>query len=371
MKTQNIIDYAETVLEPFDQLPFSPPDSLILSWFSYFHLASSVPEVREWRGVRLAELYRAESFPALFHDVWEAEESRRLLSAMAASPRFRNIRVKGFTEQFDSGLEKQFAAVSLQLDRNQSYIAFRGTNTTLIGWKEDFNMAFQSPVPSQAEAARYLQRAARHCRGILRCGGHSKGGNLAVYAAAKSSAALRRRMERVYSHDGPGFPAAVLQEPGFHALSSRIHKTLPQSAVVGMLLEHQEPFRVVKSSRLSLLQHDPFSWEIQGQDFHYLKELAPDARYLNHTLSEWLHELSPEARERFVDSLYTVVSSNDAKTFPELLDDWKTSLPAIAKAATSLDEDTQKFLRQTLMELAALSLKNFPSLLLPAHLPGR
>lgn len=127
------------------------------------------------------------------------------MTALAASPRFRNIQMLGYTEQFDAAEEKQFAAVCFQITPDLCYIAFRGTDSTLVGWKEDFNMAFKCPVPSQKTAVRYLTDAARHCRGKILVGGHSKGGNLAVYAAVKCSEDIQKRIERVYSHDGPGF----------------------------------------------------------------------------------------------------------------------------------------------------------------------
>ena len=360
---RNIITYAEETLATFDRQPFNRVDSLILSWAAYLRLPEERLEAHDWRGVRLGDLFRAEDFGCLFQRHWDIPSSRKLLTALAASPRFRDIRAMDYTQQMDAGLEKQFAAVTFQWEDRWGYIAFRGTDSTLVGWKEDFNMAFQYPVPSQEAAQRYLAQAAKHCKGELRVGGHSKGGNLAVYAAAHSAQEVQERLVRVYSHDGPGFLAAVLQSGEFQAIASRLDKTLPQSSLVGMLLEQQENFRIVKSDRVGLWQHDPFSWQVEGNDFCLQEELTPDAQYLDKTLNRWISSLTTAERERFVDSLYALVDAAHIETLAQLRAQWQESVPAILKAASQLDPDTKEFLFQTGMALVALGVKNFPELL--------
>lgn len=358
----NIVSYAEQTLKTFEELEFNSTDSLILSWLSYFHWSEVLPAVSSWRGVRFAELFRAERFPALFREVWQAEESRKLFTAMVSSPRYRNMRVRGYTEKTDPEAEKQFAAVCFQLKPAESYVAFRGTDTTLVGWKEDFNMAFQYPVPAQREAITYLELAGQKCRGSFRVGGHSKGGNLAICASFSGKASLRKRISRIYSHDGPGFHGNILRSEAFRAVSEKIEKTLPQDSVVGMLLEQQENFLVVRSKGFSLWQHDPFSWVIEDGNFCLLKSLTSNARYVNHTLSEWLHGLSREERERFVDALYEVLSVEKPESFPALVARWQKNIPAILQAASDMDEDTKHFMRQTLKELLLLCFRNFPDI---------
>ena len=184
----------------------------------------------------------------------------------------------------------QFAAMTFDLPDGSSYIAFRGTDATIVGWKEDFNMAFQYPVPSQAEAADYLNEAARHCRGKLYVGGHSKGGNLAVYAAANCRPDVSARLARVFSHDGPGFLEQALQSEAFRQVLPKIEKTLPQSSMIGMLLEHQENYKIVKSSSISIWQHNPFSWEINGDDFSYRAPIPPMAETDPHWYCHTMHD---------------------------------------------------------------------------------
>ena len=360
---RNMITYAEETLACFDRLPFNRVDSLILSWAAYLRLPEEHLEAHDWRGVRLGELLRAEDFGCLFQRHWNVGSSRRLFTALAASPRFRDIRVMGYTQQTDPEQEKQFSAMTFQLNGDMGYVAFRGTDSTLVGWKEDFNMAFQYPVPSQEEAERYLAQAAKHCKGELRVGGHSKGGNLAVYAAAHSAGEVQERIARVYSHDGPGFLGAVLRSGEFQAVTAKIDKTLPQSSLVGMLLEQQEKFRIVKSDRAGFWQHDPFSWLVEGNDFCFLEELTPDAQYMDKTLNRWIGSLTTAERERFVDSLYGLVDAAHIETLAQLRAEWQESVPAILRAASQLDPDTKEFLFQTGKALVSLAVKNFPEML--------
>ncbi len=355
---KNIITYTQENLNTFEQYPFNSVDSLILSSAAYIHFPDVIPEVENWKGIRLQELYRAEYFDEMFHNIPLAEDTKQLFFALAASPRFRNIRVMGYTEQFDLISEKQFSAMTFQVQPDLYYIAFRGTDSTFVGWKEDFNMAFKSPIPSQEEAARYIEKAALYCPGKILTGGHSKGGNLAVYAAAMCRENIQNRIAKIYSHDGPGFLESTLQKSEFQHISSRIEKTLPQSSVIGMMLEHQENFDIVKSNTLGLLQHDQFTWEIEGNNFIYIENLTRNAKFTDKTLTDWLKHISEEDRERFVDALYSVLSANNLTSIDDFRSDWQTAIPATLHAISQLDGETKKFILHTLKKLASMGIKN-------------
>lgn len=360
---KNIIHYAQETLDTFTERPLCDVDSLILSCVAYLDIPPELSAAHSWKGLPLRELFRAEHFARLFSVTFAPERTRELLTALAASPRFRDVQVMGYVDRTDEVLEKQFSAMTFRLGDRMSYIAFRGTDSTLVGWKEDFNMAFQSPVPSQEEAIRYLTRAGRHCPGTIYVGGHSKGGNLAVYAAAFCRESLQLRIGRAFSHDGPGFLHQVLTSPGFHGISPRIEKTLPQSAVIGMLLEHQESAKIVRSRSVSLLQHDPFTWQVQEGAFVVVEHLTPDARFVDRTLSVWLEKMTPAQRERIVDALFGILSTSEISDFDQFRTDWQKALPAVAREAAALDADTREFLGRTLKELAVLSVKTIPEMI--------
>ena len=360
-------NYARRELETFSRRGLCAVDSLILSWMAYLRIPADADEVvagiRGWDGVRLADLHRAEYFGDYFAGMWSEEDGLRLLAAAAASPRLRDVRVVGHVESTDVRAEKQFAAVTFRLTDDLSYVAFRGTDSTLVGWKEDFNLSFRCPVPSQVAAARYLADVAGRLDGELVVGGHSKGGNLAVYAAASVPADVGGRITRVFSHDGPGFLPEFLATGEFANVAPRIDKTLPQSSLVGMLLEQQEGFRVVKSNRLLIWQHDPFSWRVDGRDFVYLDDLAPDARYLDAAISAWLSSRTNEERERFIDTLYSVVEASRVRTTRELRADWRRNIPTAARAFADLDPETKGFMVDTATALLRLGVRSVPELL--------
>ena len=365
-RMRNMLDYARSRLERFDERGFCTVDSLILSWVAYTRLPagdSDLAPARGWEGVRLADLHRAEHFDAYYAGMWSEEAGLALLAAVAASPRFRDVRVVGYADITDPRAEKQFAAMTLRLAEDLSYVAFRGTDASLVGWKEDFTLASRCPVPSQVEAAHYLADAAARVGGDLLVGGHSKGGNLAVYAAATAPRDASGRVTRIFSHDGPGFLAEFLATEDYRRVGPRVDKTIPQSSVVGMLLEQQEGYRVVRSSRAMIWQHDPFSWVVEDCDLVSLDGLAPDARYLNRTISAWLSGLTAEQRGRFIDTLYSVIDLGDVTTTRELRADWRHSIPVRARAFASLDAETRSFVTQTLTALVPLGVRVVPGLL--------
>ena len=324
----NIITYAEQTLDTFAVRPFCDVDSLILSCVAYLDLPRELSDAHSWKGLPLRDLFRAEHFDRLFSVTFSPERTKKLLTALAASPRFRDVRVMGYVDHTDQVLEKQFSAMTFRLAGRQSFIAFRGTDSTVVGWKEDFNMAFRSPIPSQEEAIRYLTTAGRHCRGEILL--------------------------------GPGFLPHVLQSPGFSRISSRVEKTLPQSSVVGMLLEHQENAKIIKSRTVSLLQHDPFTWVVDNGAFLPLEQLTMDARHVDRTLSTWLLKKNPDERERIVDALFGILETTDIQNFHQLRTDWQKTLPAVARQVRHLDADTRELLFRTLGELALISVKALP-----------
>ena len=359
LEKQNICSYVEECLDTFSERPLCAPDSLVLSWFSNFRLEALGGLFDGWdiageRVPRLRDALRAECFDALF-DLWDPPSCKRLLQAMAASPRFRDIRVGGFereSDASDASRPKQFAAVTLLLDDGTAYLAFRGTDATFEGWREDFNMTFARPVPAQAEACRYLARAAEALPGApLVLGGHSKGGNLAVYAAAEAPRELQGRIARVFSHDGPGFDAAFLAGEGFSAIAGRIDKTLPQSSVVGMMLENQEDYSVVRSTSVGIFQHNPFSWVVEGTSFAEVEGLSTGARHVDAALNDWIGSRTPAERDRFTSELFGLLDATNANTMAEARENWRTSLPAMASRLADMDEETRRFMLDTVAAL--------------------
>ncbi|SPT54192.1 Protein of uncharacterised function (DUF2974) [Actinomyces bovis] len=357
MAAEDIVAYVERMLAPIDAEGFTPVDSLVLSWASYFRVLPDLPAAAGEEGVEIRELLRAECFPRFFWTVLDPDKCKRLLFAMAASPRFRSIRQCFSVDDVDDAQQKQFAACAYVLGPELMYVAFRGTDRTLVGWKEDFNMAFAAPVPAQEAAADYLAALASRTSAKLLLGGHSKGGNLAIYAAARNAEMLGDRLVRVYSHDGPGFLPEFLAEPGFRAIEDRIERSVPQSSIVGMLLDHSSDYTVVKSTNLGPLQHDPFSWVVEGENFARAKGLSFDARRIDAIVSAWLVEHTPEQRELLVDAIYSLITLPEVETVTDLVDSWQRAIPAVRERIGALDPEVRAAILEMLKSLAVVGLR--------------
>lgn len=316
-----IIDYvAVHGSKTLEEVPLSSVDGLVFSAMSYIHFDGLIPDnprkapsVGETAAAILAlpERERLSRVRSL--------ENQRLLEEMAKSRRFSGLRLTGYRDIKSPDLEMQFSAITLLLSSKDIYVVFRGTDGTLIGWKEDFNLGFQDTVPGQWTACNYLANMAALSTGSIWVVGHSKGGNLAVFSAACASPDITSRLRAVFNYDGPGFSQAVLDTPGYHAALPLVHTFLPQSSVVGMLLGHEESYTIVRSSLKGLMQHDPYSWEIRDGDFIRLKEITEGSCLVDRTIKTWISDLSPEERQAFVDTVFDILQSSGATRTGELL----------------------------------------------------
>lgn len=334
----------------FSQSPLNPADALIFSAFSYIGLQGIAPETAE-KSVKLSEL--AQVFEELPEEEQELrlrnDRDRELLRRMGESRRFGELEVTAARNVLDEKRELQFAAVTLLTGNGGAVLVFRGTDRTLTGWKEDFNLSFMDTIPGQWTARDYLEETARACRGELWTAGHSKGGNLAVFAAAACSGRTQDRIHAVYNMDGPGFSRAVLENEGYRKMVGRIHTFVPESSVVGMLLEHEEPYTVVKSSKMGIMQHEPYSWEVLGADFIRLEQVSESSRMLDKTVKNWLRELSREERERFIDEIYDILQASDAKRLKELAQ--PANLYAVLQKFGRTDAGTKQMMIEVLARL--------------------
>lgn len=228
--------------------PFNEVDALILAELSFVDFDGIVPPPEIGRGLPLCEA--AEAFFArhggrdVDMGVLVPDGISQMLRKLMASPRFRNMTLNGYTALLDDAVEQQFAALTIDLGNGSIYISFRGTDDTIVGWKEDLNMGFLEEIPSQKQSVAYVARMARQYPDkTIRIGGHSKGGNLAVYSAVKSDGAIQERIVAVHNNDGPGFAWDISETAGHKRIASRIHTVLPQTSVVGMLMEHENTIR--------------------------------------------------------------------------------------------------------------------------------
>ena len=345
----NIVDYLAWRGDlTFAKSAFNPVDNLIFSVIAYLPFEGIVSESFSRKGISFAEASRLLQKRPAAGTSERTRQNIEFFAKAATTQRFAACRLSGYRTRFDKKTETQFAAVTISCSDGSYYVAFRGTDATVVGWKEDFNMSFMTPVPAQRLALEYLEEAAWKLGGKIRVGGHSKGGNLAFYAAAFCKPGVQRRIIAAYNNDGPGFDERFITEPGFRAISARLLDFVPQSSVIGMLLEHGEQYTVVESTQRGIAQHDPYSWVVLGADFVRKEDVTDTSKFVDSTIKEWLKAISPAERERFIDALFSILESTEITNFSELSSNWFQRAKAIGEALKNMDEPTRKMLLKTL-----------------------
>lgn len=342
-------------------VPLCDVDAVVLSRLSYLPLDGLVPPEGATVGALMRQLLAAQP-PLLL------PEDGRFIPALAASQRFCEMRIMDYVNQIDLESQTQFAAITVALGDGRHFVAFRGTDGTLVGWKEDFNMAFMPRVPAQADAAAYANQIGAAFPGRLLLCGHSKGGNLAIYAAAMCAPEIQARIDAVYAHDSPGFSRAVLESAGYRRIQPRIRKTIPQSSLIGMLLESHDQYTVVESRQSGIMQHDPFSWVIEDGAFRTLEKITAGAEFMNDTLDDWITGMSIAERERFVDALYDILSAGGITSIFDFGGNLPQRLSTMRSAAAGLDPKTREFLFQVVTRLAGYAVKNLAKFPKPSGL---
>ena len=359
----NMMDYIDWRGDlEFSQVPLCEVDNLIMSMLCYIDFENIIPPDFEHSVIfntaakEYLKLHRGEK---AYLGAIVPPQIVALMARAAKSRRFGRIRVCGYVNYVNDETETQFSALTYLLDDKTAFIAFRGTDDTIVGWKENFNMSFIHPVPAQIAAAAYLREAVEILgdKRSFYVGGHSKGGNLAVYSIVKNDEQITAKVLGAFNNDGPGFTKEFIEGEEYQLAKEKIKTIIPQSSVVGMLLEHEESYEVVKSSQAGLLQHDALSWEVMGGKFIHLDTVTDESKFIDRTIKQWLGEMSAEERETFVSNLFDSLISTNAKTLTDLNDDRKK----LRQAWNGLDADT----RNTVFKCVKLILKEKTKTILP------
>ena len=332
--------------------PVHPVDALVFCSLSYVHFDGLLTQ-----GMTLgeaAEVFRECEDP---QDRIRSKNDPELLELAGNSRRFGTAELVDYRSLLIREEDTQFAAVTFRLEDGSLFVTFRGTDSTITGWKEDFNMSFRQTVPAQRLALEYTRDILNSCTGDIRIGGHSKGGNMAVFAAARINPLFRDRILEVYNMDGPGFSDYLMGDPGYLAMVPRIRTFVPQSSVIGMLMDHEEPYTIIRARQMGLLQHDVYNWEVQGPDFIRMEEITADSRFLNLAIRNWAASLSNQQRNQIVDAFFglldtgAVEDSTDAIFHPRSIYSYIKTLGA--------DEETRKLLSGEFLNILDIARKTY------------
>ncbi len=339
----------------FAERPMNDVDSLVLCQLAYLKFDGMVPDVKDDKGsVKLREVAAHPDREKLFADERFEKDNRRLLDGMLRGRRFANLKLNCYIDVVEKEWETQFAAVTFVLDDGTIFVAFRGTDESIIGWKEDFNMAFLESVPSQALSVKYLNMVTKRFHNEFYVGGHSKGGNLAVYSAMHCAPHVQKRIRKIYSLDGPGFHPRTLERCDYERIADKVIKIMPHSSMVGMVFEWDTCYRVVEARSFGLLQHNLFNWRVKAGEFIPAEDIYERAKRKSSTFNEWIVAQDEEHIRLFVDTLYKVISASEADDLMAITADWKSSMLSMVTALKEVDEETAQVLQKIIKELFEL-----------------
>ena len=349
----NMLDYIHWRGDiPFSAFPVGEVDGLILAQMSMYRWESAWKETCPVSS--LSSVLQTEPVSVGF----TTENDRKMLEMIVRCERFGNIQMSDYVCDTDVADEKQFAAITLHLSDGTLFIAYRGTDKSITGWKEDCNMAFSKPVPAQLQAAEYLKSIGEKYTGSIRIGGHSKGGNLSMFAATTVDDAIRERIMAVYNYDGPGLSDRMDAAALYSRITGRLHSFVPQGSIVGMLLAHPDQYTVVKSNSIGVLQHDPYSWQVDGPRFERRESLSGDSARFDIAFRQWLSSVSEEEREELADTLFSILSATKAEVFDK--DFWfrlAQNTKDVKAAIDKVSPRTKKRIQALIGDFARLALQ--------------
>lgn len=330
----------------FTELGLNNADVAVISCMAHFPFWDIVPEDFDcgriplmWALNRVQELCGKDGDGRSHH----RPEDPEILEALLDSPRFMELTMSGYTVRYDKEESEQFCAFTLELPNDDIMVVYRGTDYSLAGWKENFSMSFLEKVPAQAHAAEYLEVAAKKRKGNIYVVGHSKGGNLAMYAAIFCSKRVKKRIVTVRNLDGPGFLDHIIRSPEYQEIKDRIETFVPQSSIIGRLLGHDENCTVIHSGSRSILQHFPYNWEIRRDDFVECRGTTDSSRIIDDALKKWLEELDNSERTLFVEGLFSILKATGEENIADMLS--PRNVITVISAYRKLDDETKNVIK--------------------------
>lgn len=340
----NIISYlAEHGDKSFADLSLNQIDMLILNEIAYLPLG----EGRDLTEDRVLKDW-AESLLSREQDFLITAERLALLQALVSSARFSELELKVYVNEIDQTFEKQFAASLFCLPSLNYYqLVFRGTDDSLVGWKEDFNMTYMSEIPAQRRAVALLSEVAEQLSGSLFVSGHSKGGNLAVYASSFVSEVLQDKIEAIYAFDAPGVHQRVLASPGYERIKSKIVAVRPQDSIVGVMLESDTQPLIVASEKKGIEQHNVIHWQLDGYGFQLVQEATGTSQVLEQTFKSWTTELGGQDLKLLVNLIFDVFTEAGISSLNDLQSNLPQKLTEVLSAFSNLPNQKRDMIHQS------------------------
>ena len=356
---KNMLDYIKEFGHvSFEERAFSEIDALVLTELEYLPLEKVVPSDENGENfVTVKEIaeYMQEHKQELFDEnpMMITQERHEVSQVIADAPRFQSLKFFGVVSEWDKDTTKQFAAVTVEVEPSVRLVVFRGTDETLIGWKEDFLMTYSPLVAAQTDAKEYLAKQASLFDGDLMVSGHSKGGNLAIYAAATQEEDVQLRIVDIFCFDSPGLYRSVLETKGYQNIVPLAMRYIPQDSLVGLMLESEVPYVIVKSNATGAMQHSAMTWEIEDGQFIKMEKLTKNSQLNDQTLKKWTESVSDEELELFWNVFFELLFSVGIDTVNDLYGQFMHYVQEFLKAAGNMDEEKRELLTRIALLLVS------------------
>ena len=356
---KNMLDYIKEFGHvSFEERAFSEIDALVLTELEYLPLEKVVPSDENGENfVTVKEIaeYMQEHKQELFDEnpMMITEERHEVSQVIADAPRFQSLKFFGVVSVWDKDTTKQFAAVTVEVEPSVRLVVFRGTDETLIGWKEDFLMTYSPLVAAQTDAKEYLAKQASLFDGDLMISGHSKGGNLAIYAAATQEEDEQLRIVDIFCFDSPGLYRSVLETKGYQNIVPLAMRYIPQDSLVGLMLESEVPYVIVKSNATGAMQHSAMTWEIEDGQFIKMEKLTKNSQLNDQTFEKWTESVSDEELELFWNVFFELLFSVGIDTVNDLYGQFMHYVQEFLKAAGNMDEEKRELLTRIALLLVS------------------
>lgn len=333
----------------FYERDFNEIDNLIFSELAYFEFSDVMGNDDS---ITISDAYSRYHLSKIEHD-YTANDPVPLLKACSKSSRFSNVTVTKFIDITDAKQEIQFSATTFIYSKDSIYVAFRGTDSNIVGWREDFNLSFLNESPAQAEAVKYLQDIFKSFSSNIKVGGHSKGGNLAIYSSAFCDSKYQRRIDTIYSNDGPGFNEYISANPKYTSILPKVSLAIPEASIIGIFFSNKDEKKIVKSNASTgSHQHNPYTWGVTFDSFELADKQASSSVILDSTIERWLGSLTDEQKRTFVTALFDSIDAAGATTLAQLNDQKWLSYNAIMKALKEMDTESKDIFLESIKKLA-------------------
>ena len=346
----NLITYVQQYgAQTFEDKSLTDIDVLVLTEIAYLPFDEIVP-----KSFDITEAISLEQLGKEFETIKEKEhennpfmitsERIELLEVVSKSQRYKEIKVFGFMNDIDDERTKQFAAVCYQWEEENRWIIFRGTDETLIGWKEDFMMTYSDLIPAQTDAIEYLRKQAELFSGSLNISGHSKGGNLSLYASAMQEEDIQHRIKQIYCWDAPGVHRSILNTEGYQRVVSKAKRYIPQDSIVGLMLESQVPYHIIESQGSGISQHSALMWNIEDDHFVELTELTRNSQLTNQTFKQWTEVVSDEDLKLFFDTFFDLIFEMGVETVNDVYYNFRMYMQKFFEKAYRMNPEKREVL---------------------------